>query len=86
MVTRKKLAEIFNVKNVGWRTLESFSEEDKQIVLNELKQNTGRVGVYVYHIHEMTNGELEFSGMGVAYYLRSRNPFSWRFHRTHGNE
>jgi hypothetical protein len=86
MVTRKELAEIFKVKHVGFRYLESFSEEDKQIVLNELKQNTGRVGVYVYHNHEMTNGKLEFKGMGMAYYLRSRNPFSWRFHRTNGNE
>ena len=86
MVTRKELAKIFNVKNVGFRRLESFSEEDKQIVLNELKHNTGRVGVYVYHNHEMVNDNLEFKGMGVGYYLRSRNPFSWRFHRTHGNE
>jgi hypothetical protein len=85
MVTRKELAKIFNVKNMGWRTLESFSEKDRQIVLNELKCNTGRVGIYVYHSHEMVNGKLEFKGVKVGYYLRSRNPFSWRFHRTHGN-
>ena len=86
MVTRKKIAKIFDVKHSGWRTLESFSEEEKQIVLNELKHNTGRVGVYVYHNHEMVNDKLEFKGMGIGYYLRSRNPFSWRFHRTYGNE
>lgn len=85
MVTRKELAKIFNVKYVGWRTLESFSEKDRQIILDELKHNTGRVGVYVYHIHEKVNGKLEFKGVNVGYYLRSRNPFSWRFHRTHGN-
>lgn len=85
MITRKELAEIFNVKNRGWRTLDSFSEKDRQIVFDELNHNTGRVGVYVYHKHEMVNEKLEFTGMGIAYYLRSRNPFSWRFHRTHGN-
>lgn len=86
MITRKELAKIFDVKNEGFRSLESFSEKDKQIVVDELKHNTGRVGVYVYHKHKMINEKLEFEGMGVAYYLRSRNPFSWRFHRTHGNE
>jgi hypothetical protein len=85
MVTRKELAKIFNVKYMGWRTLESFSEKDRQIVLNELTCNTGRVGVYVYHSHKMVNGKLEFTGVRVGYYLRSHNPFSWRFHRTHGN-
>jgi hypothetical protein len=85
MITRKELAKIFNVKSVGWRTLESFSEKDRQIVLNELRHNTGRIGVYVYHSHEMVNGKLEFKGVKVGCYLRSRNPFSWRFHRVHGN-
>jgi hypothetical protein len=85
MVTRKELAKIFNVKYIGWRTLDSFTENNKQIVLNELKHNTGRVGVYVFHCHKMIDGKLEFVGIRTGVYLRSRNPFSWRFHRTHGN-
>ena len=52
----------------------------------ELAQNTGRVGCYVYHVHTMVDNELKFDGMKVGYYIRSKNPFKWQFHRTWGNE
>lgn len=51
----------------------------------ELANNTGRVGCYVYHCHTIENGEMVFKGMKIGYYVRSKNPFSWKSKRTHGN-
>ena len=51
----------------------------------ELDENTGRVGCYVYHSHTKENDEFVFQGMEVGYYIRSKNPFSWKFKRTYGN-
>ena len=51
----------------------------------ELEHNTGRVGCYVYHSHILENGKMTFRGMKVGYYVRSKNPFSWKFKKTYGN-
>lgn len=51
----------------------------------ELAHNTGRVGCYVCHYHTLENDKLIFKGMEIGYYVRSKNPFSWRFKRVYGN-
>lgn len=51
----------------------------------ELGCNTGRVGCYVYHSHMVENGELVFKGMKIGYYVRSKNPFSWKSKKVFGN-
>ena len=51
----------------------------------ELSKNTGRVGCYVYHSHRGTENGIEFEGMKIGYYVRSKNPFNWKFHKTYGN-
>ena len=51
----------------------------------ELAKNTGRVGCYVYHSHKRTENGIKFEGMKIGYYVRSKNPFSWKFHSTGGN-
>lgn len=51
----------------------------------ELANNTGRVGCYVYHSHTLENDTLVFKGMKIGYYVRSKNPFSWKSKRVYGN-
>lgn len=51
----------------------------------ELEHSTGRVGCYIYHSHTLENGKFVFKGMKVGYYVRSKNPFSWKFKKTDGN-
>jgi hypothetical protein len=74
------------------RGLECYFVEELQTapeVLNafekELKENSGKVGCFVYHSHIKTDEGIKFDGMKVGYYIRSKNPFSWKFRKTYGN-
>lgn len=51
----------------------------------ELANSTGRVGCYVYHSHALENGKLVLKGMRIGYYVRSKNPFSWKSKKVYGN-
>lgn len=51
----------------------------------ELAHNSGRVGCYVCHSHILENDKLIFKGMEIGYYVRSKNPFSWKFKKVYGN-
>lgn len=86
MVSRKELVKIFKPKYRGWVFMEELTPDELKIVWEELRCNTGRVGVYVYHSHQIVDGTMKLMDMKMGLYLRSRNPFSWRFRSTAGNE
>lgn len=65
------------LKSVRPDVLEAFEKE--------LEENSGRVGCYVYHSYTLINDEFIFDGMKIGYYVRSKNPFSWKSKKTHGN-
>lgn len=68
-------------------TLQKNFPEVYQAFKQELEQGTNRIGCYVYHSHvtDEKNGGCKFVGMSIGYYVRSKNPFSWKFRRTYGN-
>jgi hypothetical protein len=87
-MTFKELKKWYKKNKQGFYLVEHLREAHPDVLEafeKELKENTGRVGCYVYHYHTLINDELIFEGIGVGYYVRSRNPFSWKFKRTHGN-
>lgn len=84
----KELKKWYKKKGLGFYSVEQLRTSRPDVLEafeKELKENTGRVGCFVYHSHIQTNYEVKFNGMKVGYYIRSKNPFSWRFKRTYGN-
>ena len=51
--------------------------------LNNYLKNTNKIGVYIYHRHQGTS--LKFMGMGIGYYVRTKNIFKWNSKATAGN-
>ena len=51
----------------------------------ELSKNNGKIGCYIYHSHIKQGDKLVFNGMEIGYYVRSKNPFSWKSKKTYGN-
>ena len=85
----KELKKWYKFMDLGFHQKERLAVTRPDVLEafeNELAKNTGRVGCYVYHSHVLVNDKLEFDGMKIGYYIRSKNPFSWRFHKTYGNE
>lgn len=85
----KELKKWTKEHELGFYTVEKLKNYPEVLSAfeKELKENTGRVGCYVYHSHtrENENTPLKFDGMRIGYYIRSRNPFNWQFRRTYGN-
>ena len=84
----KELKKWYKKANIGFYFAEELRTTYPDILKafeTELENNTGRVGCYVCHSHTIENGELVFKGMQIGYYVRSKNPFSWRFKRVQGN-
>lgn len=48
-------------------------------------ENTNKIGVYVFHSHTKVGDKMQFGGMRLGYYVRSKNPFKWNFRSTAGN-
>ena len=87
-MTFKQLKKWYKQRDCGFYFVEQLRETRPDILEafeRELAHNTGRVGCYVYHCHTKTENGIEFKGMKIGYYVRSKNPFSWKFHRTYGN-
>lgn len=84
----KELKKWYKEKGLGFYFVEQLRTTRPDVLEafeRELAQNTGRVGCYVYHSHTLKNDELVFEGMKIGYYVRSKNPFSWKSKRTYGN-
>lgn len=85
----KELKKWYKRKGLGFYFVEQLQATRPDVLEafeKELKENTGRVGCFVYHSHIQTDNELKFEGMKIGYYVRSKNPFSWKFKRTYGNQ
>lgn len=87
-MTFKELKKWYKQKKLGFYFIEQLQATRPDVLQafeRELAQNTGRVGCYVYHSHKQTENGIEFEKMKIGYYVRSKNPFSWKFRRTSGN-
>ena len=73
--------EWFKSKKIGF-VRDSQVYEELRPSLNHYLAHTNKIGVYVSKLYN-ENGDL--SHLEFCYYVRSRNPFKWQFHRTHGN-
>lgn len=62
-----------------WYTMEELPEDVKADLWERLKNYDKQIGCIVYHSH--LGIPIEFRGMKVGYYVRSKNPFSWRFRK-----
>ena len=84
----KELKRWYKNASVGFHFVEQLRTTHPDVLEafeRELERNTGRVGCYVYHSHMVENGKLIFKGMKIGYYVRSKNPFSWKSKKVHGN-
>lgn len=87
-MTFKELKRWYKKKDLGYHSVEQLRITHPDVLEafeRELQHNTGRVGCYVYHCHALENDKLVFKGTKVGYYVRSKNPFSWKFKKVHGN-
>lgn len=87
-MTFKELKKWYKNTGRGFFTIGELQNTHPDVLKafeRELEHSTGRVGCYVYHSHILENGKLVFKGMKVGYYVRSKNPFSWKFKKTYGN-
>jgi hypothetical protein len=50
--------------------------------LNHYLAHTNKIGIYVRKFFDEKGN---FSCLSLGYYVRSRNPFKWQFHKTYGN-
>jgi hypothetical protein len=71
----------FKSKNIGF-VRDSQIHEELRPSLNYYLAHTNKIGVFVSKLYD-ENGDL--SRLEFGYYVRSRNPFKWQFHSTHGN-
>lgn len=84
----KELKRWYKNTNQGFHFVEQLRATNTDVLEafeRELEHNTGRIGCYVYHSHVLENDKLVFKGMKIGYYVRSKNPFSWKSKRTYGN-
>lgn len=81
----RDFVEWFKRTGLGFVTEQQVPSDVMPSLMDYLK-NTNKVGVYVYHSHSKVNGEPQFDGMRLGYYVRSKNPFKWNFRSTAGNE
>lgn len=71
-------------KNTGLGFVTKVPEDVMPSLMNYL-ENTNKIGVYVFHLHTKIDNKLQFNGMRLGYYVRSKNPFKWNFRSTAGN-
>lgn len=87
-MTFKELKKWYKKNKQGFYSVEYLKNVRPDVLKafeNELKENSGRVGCYVWHCYAFVDNKFTFTGMKIGYYVRSKNPFSWKFKRTHGN-
>ena len=87
-MTFKELKKWYKKNGLGFYFVEQLKTTRPDVLEafeKELGANTGRVGCYVCHYHTKINDEVVFSGMKIGYYVRSKNPFSWKSKRVYGN-
>ena len=56
--------------------------DNVRVSLNYYLAHTNKIGVYVRKLFDEKGN---FSHLSLGYYVRSRNPFKWRFRKTYGN-
>ena len=83
-MTTTSFIQYYKKSGFGWLRMEQLPVEVQKDLMKRLARCDKRIGVYVYHSHE--GSPLHFVGMEVGYYVRSKNPFSWKFRATAGNK
>lgn len=71
--------EYYKTHSHGWYRMEELPEDVRADLWERLKNYDKQIGCMVYHSH--LGIPIEFKGMKVGYYVRSKNPFSWRFRK-----
>lgn len=87
-MTFKELKKWYKRNGLGFYFVEQLRETRPDVLEafeRELDKNSGKVGCYVCHSHIKKNDEFIFNGIEIGYYVRSKNPFSWKFKKTYGN-
>lgn len=74
--------EYYKLQGKGWLTVDELPAIVQTDLWIRLRDNDKRIGCFVYDSH--LGNPLRFQGMKIGYYVRSKNPFSWRFHSTWG--
>lgn len=85
-MTSTSFIQYYKKSGFGWLRMEDLPVAVQKDLMRRLARCDKRIGVFVYHSHEGNpqNG-IRFVGMKVGYYVRSKNPFSWKFRATAGN-
>ena len=72
--------EYYKARSIGWYRIEELPEDVKQDLWERLENGDKQIGYLIYHSHG--GNPCTFQGMKIGYYVRSKNPFSWKFRKS----
>ena len=66
--------EFYFTRGKGWYRVEELPEDVREDLFKLLEAEDKRIGIIVYHSHNLVGKALHFEGMKIGYYWRTFKP------------